>query len=61
MSFGVLPEAAHYECIPDGGFVIRRDRFKGAHWDGEVLEIDLGAIRRRVVPLTRPVSAYEAA
>jgi hypothetical protein len=48
-----LPAAAHYECIPDGGLVIRRDRFRGSSWDGEVLDIDLGSHRKRVVPLIR--------
>jgi hypothetical protein len=48
-----LPEAAHYECIPDGGFVVRRDRFRCASWDGTVLDIDLGGIRKRIVPLVR--------
>jgi hypothetical protein len=48
-----LPEAAHYECGPRDGLTIRRDRFRGASWDGEVLDIDLDGISKRIVPLTR--------
>ena len=48
-----LPEAAHYEVVPNGGMVILRDRFKGACWDGNVLDFDLGSHRNRVVPPIR--------
>jgi hypothetical protein len=48
-----LPEAGYFECSPGSSFVVQKDRFRGAKWEGETLVIDTGAIMRRIVPMVR--------
>jgi hypothetical protein len=48
-----LPEAGYFECFPGSSFVVKKDRFRSAEWEGETLVIDSGAIIRRIVPLVR--------
>ena len=38
---------------PDGGFLVSRDRFRGAHWEDTWLLLNTGGISWRIVPLLR--------